>query len=141
VRYQTIDSSSSRAMIRVSGIVRNPSPIPRAPRPGSYLPLGPSITNILPNLATHLLPHDPVQFDLTTGSGMFATIIIYVNYIGTQQFETIYDSLTFTSDFLGCNKTPISSGFRFVLKRTDGWLGSRIGLYVKAIDSVGQVLV
>lgn len=95
----------------------------------------PVVSNIVP-APGGLSRFGPVQFDVTDDFG-FAALLVYVSFPG-RATELIHDSIQFHPKYASSSRTPISGGFRYVVRRDGAWPGNP-SFVAYAIDTEGQV--
>jgi hypothetical protein len=99
---------------------------------------GPTVSNFDPPLGTVIERTDPIQFDVTDISGIASVFVVSWYADGTS--ECVWDGNSFAPRFLiGSSRVAITDGYRFVIRRTGGWLNTPISLSVRAVDSAGNV--
>lgn len=94
----------------------------------------PLISNCLPLPGVAIAKTDPVQCDVTDDQG-FALIMVMARFPdGT--CECLYDGIAFAPRYAaGSSKVVILDGFRFIMRRTGGWLGPTFDIEFVAVDT------
>ncbi len=92
-----------------------------APEPGE----GATVENYEPAAGSPITPGTPITFDVVGGA--LVAIVISVFYPDTGASETVYDRNGFTVNYkangslLGSERSTISGGLHFLLRRRGGW--------------------
>lgn len=98
----------------------------------------PVINNFVPAVGTNIARTDPVQFDVTDETGIAAVFIIARYNDGTS--ECVWSDNNFQARFLaGSSRVEITDGYRFVIRRTGGWLNTPIIIDISVVDTSGNV--
>jgi len=98
----------------------------------------PVINNFVPAVGTDIARTDPVQFDVTDETGIAAVFIIARYNDGTS--ECVWSDNNFQARFLaGSSRVEITDGYRFVIRRTGGWLNTPIIIDISVVDTSGNV--
>jgi hypothetical protein len=115
------------------GIYREPEPI--AVEPDTTKPV---VSNFSPASGSTITKATKVSFDVTDDAGVFRRIIIVFSFAGVSIVEIVHDGQTFRGPYTnGSVRTPIDSGYHYVLGRIGGWPGSPT-IEVYAIDTSGN---
>ena len=97
----------------------------------------PSITNILPSPGTPIYATSSVQLDVTDNLGLFRRVILLAKFLdGT--YEVVFDGDAFSPKYPTSAVTTITNGYRFVLRRAEGWLPGGPTLVAFAYDQSGN---
>ena len=107
--------------------------------PAPPVPVPPSVENVSPAVASVVTPNDPIAFDVIAPDGLRRTIIC-VDFSGSDKPpELAHDGDIFRIGYADSTRTPITAGFRYVLRRSGGWLAAPKPL-VFSFDITGQEL-
>ncbi len=87
---------------------------------------GPVVSNFQPADGTGITPGTPLEFDVT-GPNALVSLTITVVYRQTGATEVAYNREGFTNNFIptagfvGSERSTITDGFHFILRRRSGW--------------------
>jgi hypothetical protein len=105
----------------------------------------PVITNFVPANGSTVGQFDPLQFDVTDNSGLFAKILVAANLVHLGTKEVVYDG-SFTPRYIDASsRDVITDGFRFKVQREEGWplspdgIQPEISLEIFVIDTAANV--
>ena len=95
----------------------------------------PVVSNVTPAAGSTLAPGDPVQFDVTD-DGTLLKLLVTAAHGGLN--EVVYEESTFRAGYSERSTVAaITDGYRFVLRRFDGWRGAPV-FRVHAVDTAGN---
>lgn len=100
--------------------------------------IAPIVDNYDPAPGTAISNTDTVAFDVTDDTGFFCKIMITAYFADSTLWEVVHDGVSFSPRYaFGASRTPITNGFRYVVRRVGGWsLAPTIRTY--AIDLGGN---
>jgi hypothetical protein len=97
----------------------------------------PVVSNVTPASGSTIAADDSVQFDVTDAGG-FHSLMVYVRFPDSEQYEVIHDGTQFVPRHQrDSSRTSISGGYRYVVSRFGGW-PSAPQIKIQAIDSSGN---
>ncbi len=103
---------------------------------GSADETAPTLSNLSPADGAALARTDTVTFDVTDAVGL-RDVLVMVEFPATGEYEVIHDGDNFAATYSSSTRTAITNGYRFVLTRENGWIGSPT-FRVQAIDTSGN---
>lgn len=106
---------------------------------GSSLPAPtlPTIANFVPTVGNSIYPSTPIQFDVTDVDGVQSVVVLCLFPDGT--YEVVFDSASFAAPYVSASTvSTVTNGLRFVLRRTEGWIGSP-SIRVLATDNLSAI--
>ena len=98
-------------------------------------PIAPVVGNLTPAVGTPIYPTTALQFDVTDDSGLFTAVIVMASF-SDGSYEVVYDSAQFATKYLTSAVASIAGGFRFVVRRTGGWVSAPT-IKVVSVDTAG----
>lgn len=104
----------------------------------AYDSTAPTVSGVSPTAGTSVAPGDAIQFDVTdTGSGgTFRKLLITAAHGGLN--EVVYEESAFRAGYSERSTVAsITDGYRFVLRRFEGWRGAPV-IRVHAVDTSGN---
>ena len=128
------DTVRIAVLIRPVAISLESDPASVVPPPAPP-PSPPTITNFSPPPGTSIFSTNPIQFDVIDPDGL-TVVILHIKYLGSDNYEVVYDGGGFSPAFSNSTIQSILNGFHFVLRRNGGWPGSPY-IYAIAVDSLG----
>ena len=100
----------------------------------------PVVSNVTPASGSTIAADDSVQFDVTDAGG-FHSLMVYVRFPDSEQYEVIHDGTQFVPRYQrDSSRTSISGGYRYAVSRFGGW-PSAPQIKIQAIDSSGNASV
>jgi len=100
-------------------------------------PLPPVVNNFVPPNFSEITPEQLIQFDVTDNK-IFRAIFVVAGYASTGLYEIVHDGTNFSPFYqAGSTRSIIPNGFRYFVKRFNGWPSSPI-IRVYAIDGGGN---
>lgn len=106
--------------------------------------VGPVVTNFVPADTEDIVPTTPLTFDVLY-TAPIGTMTITVLYPATGASETVFNHLGFSANyqpnglFLGSERSAITGGFHFILRRRSGWF-SAPRIIVEGADTSGGTI-
>lgn len=115
--------------------------------PGSSVRLGasaepadetaPVVGNYSPAVGASVAAADPVFFDVTDDSGLFASIVIAIRQGDVT--EVVHDGTNFLSPYADLSsRSNIAGGYRYRIRRTGGWVDDVVQTAF-VVDTAGNV--
>lgn len=99
----------------------------------------PYITNVDPPDLSTITPNDPLSVDVIVPSGVRRVILAVAFPTSENPPELVHDGDDFRTRYSTSTRTAVPNGYRFVLRRTDGWY-ARPAPLIFAFDLFGQEL-
>lgn len=132
IRNDGTDLGTELTVARISYDIELPS---TDPPPDSTAP---EISNFVPATGSTVEAVDTIQFDITDNLDSFAAVMITVHFEAQGVYEVVHDGTRFGPQYSGqSTRTAITDGYRFVLRRREGWIGSPV-FHAVVVDSSGN---
>lgn len=99
----------------------------------------PYVANVSPPDLSTIAPTDPLSVDVVAPSGARRFILAVVFPTTDNAPELAHDGDNFRTRYAASTRTPVAGGYRYVLRRSDGWY-ARPSPLIFAFDVFGQEL-
>lgn len=97
----------------------------------------PVVGNYSPAVGASVAAADPVFFDVTDDSGLFASIVIAIRQGDVT--EVVHDGTNFLSPYADLSsRSNIAGGYRYRIRRTGGWVDDVVQTAF-VVDTAGNV--
>jgi hypothetical protein len=106
--------------------------------------IAPTVDNYDPTPGQTIGRYQALSFDVKDDRASFHAIFIIAVFTSLGDTEVVHDGTSFRARYTGSSRTPIEGGFRYTLRRTEGWpTQTNVTVPVKietfAIDTGGNI--
>lgn len=97
----------------------------------------PTVSDVSPAAGSALKKTDAVAFSVTDDTGEFVVVAVYARFAVSRLYEVVHDGEAFGPRYGASTREAIAGGYRYTLRRTDGWPEAP-RIRVKAFDRGGN---